>query len=326
MTAGDAYTGADLEAALASHVGHIRGVSHVPSPGRSSAPIDDVDVLLDDGTTLELVAKAMDWDALLPEGRAAKPGFLWNADRERATYEAILSRTDLGTPRCYGSCVARSGSRYLLLERVRGVPLWQRGDVEAWCAAARWLARCHSRLDAGAAARSAAAPQLLRYDRRFFACWPARALAFHGHGAALQRVTAAHARLVPWLQAEPAAFIHGEFYPANVLIEDAAAPPHVRPVDWEMAAIGPPLMDVACLLAGRWQDDQREVVADAYFAECARETGKAGDRTERLRALDMCLLHLSVRNLGWSRDWAPPADRAFDWLTEALRLCDKWNF
>ena len=93
-----------------------------------------------------------------------------------------------------------------------------------------------------------------------------------------------------------------------------------------MAAIGPPLMDVACLVAGRWQDEQREVVADAYFTECARETGQADDRGERLRALDMCLLHLSVRNLGWSRDWAPPAGRAFDWLTEALRLCDKWNF
>jgi hypothetical protein len=84
-------------------------------------------------------------------------------------------------------------------------------------------------------------------------------------------------------------------------------------------------MDLACLLAGRWSDQDRAGVADAYDQERAARGGALAGRENDLRTLDYCLIHLSIRNLGWSRDWSPPPDRDHDWLGEALRLCEKWH-
>ena len=64
-----------------------------------------------------------------------------------------------------------------------------------------------------------------------------------------------------WAAARPRTFLHGEFYPSNVLIEDAVEGPRVRPVDWEMAGLGPGLADLAALISGRWEEAEREALA-----------------------------------------------------------------
>ncbi len=327
----DEHGGAEIGQALAPHLGRRRvdSITSVPSPSRSSFFVDEIDVRLDDGTTLELMAKAVHWDAMVPEGRSAKPRFLWSEERERASYAAILSTLGLGTARYFGSYVDSSGARYLLLERVHGVPLWQRGDLDAWREAARWLARLHVRVGARRATHSAAGPYLLHYDRGYYQRWIARARAFHRHRRhELQALTERYARLLEWWLAEPTTFIHGEFYASNVLIEardDARSGCVARPVDWEMAAIGPAAVDLACLVAGHWTDEERAAIADAYWRESALEDGHPCARDRSLQTLDYCLVHLCVRNLGWARDWTPPPDQVHDWLTEALRLCDKWQ-
>ena len=328
----DDHRGAAVQRALGRHLTagrRVRSVVSVPSPNRSSFVVDDIDVRLDDGTTLELVAKAAHWNGLSPEARRAKPRFLWDPDRERASYEALLSPRQIGSARYFGSYVGQSGERYLLLERIEGTPLWQHGDREAWCEAARWLARMHVRIGADRAAGSRADAHLIRYDRRFYERWIWRANAFHRRESGqLRALLQRYRRIIDSLLGEPAAFIHGEFYAANVLVAPRIRPHAgyvVRPVDWEMAALGPALMDLACLVAGHWSDDERTGVADAYFRERARYGDGSSPWRGQLRTLDYCLVHLSVRNLGWARDWAPPRDRAYDWLAEALRLCDKWQ-
>jgi aminoglycoside phosphotransferase (APT) family kinase protein len=40
----------------------------------------------------------------------------------------------------------------------------------------------------------------------------------------------------------------------------------VCPVDWEMAAVGPGLVDLAALSAGGWTAPEREALALAYYA------------------------------------------------------------
>ena len=324
--------GVAVERVLARHlVGGGRRVSRVtsvPSPNRSSFVVDDIDVCFDDGTTLELVAKAAHWDGLSPEGRRAKPRFLWDPERERASYEALLSPRQIGSARYFGSYVDPSGERYLLLERITGTPLWQHGDLDAWREAARWLARMHLHIGVDRAAGSRAAAHLIKYDRQFYERWISRADSFHRRDSRrLRPLIERYRRVVEALLAEPVTFIHGEFYAANVLVapRESRAGFVVRPVDWEMAALGPAAIDLACLVAGHWTDDERADVADAY----GRERDLHGDRSFRqataLQTLDYGLIHLCLRNLGWARDWAPPLDRAYDWLAEALRLCDKWE-
>jgi hypothetical protein len=327
----DEHRGPDVQRALARHLEAGRRVSSVaaaPSPNRSSFVVDDIDVRLDDGTTLELVAKAAHWSGLSPEARRAKPRFLWDPERERASYEALLSSRQIGTARYFGSYVGRSGERYLLLERIGGTPLWQHGDLEAWREAARWLARMHRRIGADRAAGSPANAHLIRYDRRYYERWIARADSFHRRESRqLRALVQRYRRVIESLLAEPVSFIHGEFYAANVLVSPRGGPPAryvVRPVDWEMAALGPASIDLACLVAGHWSDDERASVADAYFRERARHRDDPFPRDVQLRTLDYCLVHLCMRNLGWARNWAPPPDRACDWLAEALRLCEKW--
>jgi hypothetical protein len=327
MTTVEQHHAVSLERALAAWFGARRGITRLerrPSVQQSSFRVDEVDVRFADGTTVALFAKAVHWHAMTPEARAAKPPFLWDPERERATYEAILSPLSVEGARYFGSYVT-GGVRYLLLERLDGTPLWQIGEFEAWREAARWLARMHARVGAAGATFSRAATHLLRYDRPFYDCWMRRVQDFYESGPALQRLAACHEQVVDALLAEQNTFIHGEFYPANVLIERERGAFVVHPIDWEMASLGPALIDLACLIAGQWTDDQRADVADAYFEERSALGADVPPRAHYLWTLDCCLIHLSIRNLGWSRDWSPPPDRAYDWLRDALRLCDKWT-
>jgi aminoglycoside phosphotransferase (APT) family kinase protein len=143
----------------------------------------------------------------------------------------------------------------------------------------------------------------------------------------LARLINPHSRVVDWLLNQRPAFIHGEFYPSNVLViprGDGAAL-NVRPLDWEMAAIGPPVVDLACLVAGRWSREQRADIADAYYREVAHEGRDVPTREQYLRTLHACLLHLAVQNLGWSKEWVAPTDHAHDWLGDALKLSEEWR-
>jgi hypothetical protein len=321
---------ASIEHALAVRGSATRRVIDIdrrPSAYRSSCAVDDIDVRCDDGSTVAIVAKAVDWNAMCPEARRARPLHLWDEHRERAVYESVLSMSQVTSPRYFGSYVSQSGIRYLLLERISGVPLWQCGDFDAWREAARWLARMEACTSLETVLSGPAAPRLLRYDRLFYESWMRRACAFHVDSSRYMRaMLEPHRKVVDWLLRERPVFVHGEFYSSNVLVErTAGGRAVVRPIDWEMASLGPASIDLACLLAGRWTDEQRADAADAYYTELAVLGRPVPVRERYLRTLDYCLIHLSVRNLGWSADWTPPSDRAHDWLGEALRLCEKWN-
>ena len=59
------------------------------------------------------------------------------------------------------------------------------------------------------------------------------------------------------LLALPVGFIHGELYPSNVLVGERTG--RICAVDWEMAGIGPLLLDLAALTSGAWtQRAQRD--------------------------------------------------------------------
>jgi aminoglycoside phosphotransferase (APT) family kinase protein len=106
----------------------------------------------------------------------------------------------------------------------------------------------------------------------------------------------------------PVSIIHGDFYPANILVAPSRHRTRICPIDWEMAAIGPPSIDLAALITG-WTGRQRLALIRAY---------RGGAGAAFLRDLDCCTLHLAVRMLGWSDRWMPPPQQAHDWTSEAL--------
>jgi thiamine kinase-like enzyme len=89
----------------------------------------------------------------------------------------------------------------------------------------------------------------------------------------------------------------------------------VAPVDWELAAAGPGLTDLAALVSG-WPDADRRAIAAAYADE-----PEIPAFTER--DLDLGRLQVAIQWLGWAPpEWEPPEGQQHDWLGEALALAE----
>jgi aminoglycoside phosphotransferase (APT) family kinase protein len=287
----------------------VRAVARHPFPYSSSYRIEQLDVTDGDGRRLSLLFK----DLSSGPPNAGKPAFAADPLREIGVYELVLGPGGVDAPACLGAHVDAARDRaWLFLELLEGRPLWQIGDNEAWTAAARWLAGLHER------PLPASAPRLLRYDAVWFGRWLERARARTPPGA-LDGLARGYQRVIDRLTGWPPCFVHGEFYPANVLLQSTDAGYRVRPLDWEMAGIGPGLLDLAALTAGGWGAAERRAYALAYFAASPAWLRRRGE-ADFLDALEHCRLHVAIQWLGWSAAWEPPGERAHDWLAEAVQI------
>jgi len=324
-----------LERELSHYFGaspRITQLSRRRSAYRTSFALDELAVDLDDGRQLQLILKDLSWHSLSKDVRQVKPNFLHNPWREIAVYREILATVQIGTARCYGFFVNAPRDRYwLFLEKVTGQELYQIGEVETWQAVARWLAEFHGRFAAHVDQLNHT-PALLRYDGAFYWRWLQRARSFakcndgpqkRNAKAALTWLAARYEKVVEQLTALPSTFIHGEFYASNVLVQDESYSMRVCPVDWEMAGLGPGLLDLAALTSGKWSDKQKTALALSYCD--ARKTTVRENLclNEFFTALDYCRLHIAVQWLGWAPNWSPPVENAHDWLGEALNLAEK---
>jgi aminoglycoside phosphotransferase (APT) family kinase protein len=116
--------------------------------------------------------------------------------------------------------------------------------------------------------------------------------------------------------------IHGDFFASNIIIDSSSPAVRICPVDWELAAIGPRLLDLASLVAGNWTETQRRELAMAYFTEATPTRDMSNDAGAVWTNLQFCRLHLAVQMLGWSATWRAGPAHAYDWLGEAIRLAD----
>lgn len=319
---------AAVDAILNAYFGVLRPVASMqrrPNPYGSSYPLEELDITFVDGSRLPLLLKDLSPGALSPQARLAKPDFLLDPRREIGIYQSILERHYTGTARCYGAVVEPSTDRYwLFLERVDGAQLTHIGDFEVWRQVARWLADWHTRLERKR--KLWAAAPLLAYNRDYYQIWPGRArqLLSEGINAEISRLLTGYKQVIERLLKLPITLLHGEFYASNVLIQyDQAGSTVARicPVDWEMAALGPGLVDLAALISGSWSETQKLELAAAYQDALPESTRQAWPDFQT--TLDCCRLHLAVQWLGWSAQWSPPPERAHDWLAEALMLMQR---
>ena len=258
-----------------------------PYPYRTSHHLEQLEVELAGGSRRLLLLKHVRRSKLSAKARRAKPQFLHDPRREAEAYR-LLEPAGLGVPACYGA-----NDDWLLIEQVPGVELWQLGEIEPWARAAAWLRRLHDRF----AVNLPESDHLLKYDAAHFRLWPERAARLHPE---LAPVVVGYERIVRLLTDVAPTFVHGEFYASNVLVTSD----RVAPVDWEMAGIGPGVVDLAALATG-WAGEGRSEILDAY-----------GAVAEEL--LDAARLHLALQWLGWSDSWTAPPEHSHDWLGEAL--------
>ena len=157
---------------------------------------------------------------------------------------------------------------------------------------------------------------VFRAIANWYRAWAGLAEALAADPRAIRRITSRHERVVERLLALPQTLIHGELFPANVVMQ--GGPGGWRPVvlDWESAAIGCSLTDLACLTAGGWTDDERAQIVQAY-AETTADSA-AFDPTD----LAWCRLQLAIQWLGWPPGHDGPPEQRNDWLREATVLAD----
>lgn len=294
----------------------------------SSFVIEDLVAEFEDGSKLELVFKNLSTDSLLANARGVKPAFLRNPRREIEVYEKILASADLSTAHFYGSVVdEKNGLFWLFLEKVPGQELYLAGEFETWLESARWLARLHLQFEGRAEILPFEVPLLL-YDDQFYRVWPERAQRFLASQPgdvqqSLEHLIGQYDRIIGRLMTLPATLMHGEFYASNILTGTGPGGVRICPVDWEMAALGPGLMDLAALISGQWSDAEKAQMVRAYQA--ALSTGENDpDKLEKLfQDLAYCQLHIAMQWLGWSAQWSPPAEHRQDWINEAFRLVEQ---
>jgi aminoglycoside phosphotransferase (APT) family kinase protein len=182
---------------------------------------------------------------------------------------------------------------YIVLERISGIPLWEtEGDEVAGTVGTT----IRSMVDA--LAGHVEAPFVLRYDAAFYARWLRRACIVD---TALDRLAGIYAAATERLLRERQTLIHGELYPSNVVVGE-----RIWVVDWESAAVGPAVIDLAAAVSA-WPEAFERGLLDAY------------GQVDRV-ALDCARLHLAVRWLGWSAGWTPPREHAKDWRIEAEQV------
>jgi hypothetical protein len=290
----------------------------------TSAPLEEVRVSMADGAVVELILKDLSRDRLLSEARTTKPSFLHQPGREVETYRRILAPAGIGA-RCFAAVAEWDPPRHwLLLEKVPGVELWQVGELSVWEEVARWLGGLHARFAGRVEELRAANPLLLEHSDSSYRSWCERARAALAkstdvRASALRGALDRYDEAIAPLATLPRTFVHGEFYPSNVLVVRDDRHPRICPIDWEMAAIGPGLIDLAALVGG-WDQQERERLIAAYLSGLPEE-GAARPAPETLNAdLARCRLHLALQWLGWSPDWRPPPEHAHDWIGEASML------
>ena len=293
----------------------------------TSAALEELTVRIGGGER-RLIVKHLGWDGLIDDARTSKQAWLHDPRRELAAYRALAG--DDVTPRFYGGADAQAPDdiAWIVVDKVDGVELWQIGDVAVWRAVAAWLAAFHDRFAGAVDAMRVANGYLVTYDGEWVATWMDRGMAAVARSgdprvAALGVVLNHRDAIVAEWATLPARYIHGEFYPSNVLVGPGIAPTattiDVRPVDWEMTGLGPAALDVAAL-SGGWAPAERDALIASYVGA---SQGQVGDVH---RAVDLARLHLALRWLGWADDWSPPAEHARDWVTEALSAAADLGF
>ena len=273
----------DVTPRLVGRPVRVTALDRRPSRASTSYDTEIVTAELSGGGRLEVFLKDFG------RTRLPKEALRERRQRELGVYRELIGDADLGTARYYGSVWDEEEDRYwLLLELVEGTELRSLG-VEHWIPAAGWLGRLQGRF-AGSRAVIDPPPFLLRHDVAFFRTRGesarrsvervAPALA-----ARMAKVLDSYEQIVGVMAAQPPTLVHGAYRPANILIDRSNGRLRICPTDWELAAAGSALHDLAFFCDG-FEPPVLDRMWDAYGHELERAGLRAPDRAELRRVID----------------------------------------
>jgi aminoglycoside phosphotransferase (APT) family kinase protein len=289
----------------------IAGLRSAPSSSATSYAARVVTVRLTDGATLRLFLKDFGSSRLFKEGASDRRA------RELHVYRDLLPNGELDIPAYYGAIWGQEQERFwMVVEFVAGVPVAD-CEFDSWPTATAWLARMqgHYARDPGRFERS---PLLIRHDADFFASVAERALAgarrMSGRALRrLRRILSGYDDFVALMADQPSTLVHGSFRPENVLIDEPSRPSRVCVVDWERAAIGAPLHDLARFCDG-YRGARLDRLLDSYGREATAHGVPVPDRGRALEVLDCFSLHRVVNAIGHAHEKGRTRRQVSGWL------------
>jgi hypothetical protein len=262
-------------------------------PHIGSYDCDALTVDLDDGEVLALFLKDFGYSRLSKDDRELR------RDREMRVYRDLLAGAELGTPRYYGSLWDESRGRFwLLLERVDGSVV-KEVDAESGIPAAAWLARLQGHF-LRQADRLARCDFLIAHDAAFFR---AKAEAARRDVARLSPPSAPrlagvlerYAPAVDLMASQPLSLVHGGYIPWHMLVGGRSDAERVCAIDWELAARGATLYDLAFFTDGV-ESPVRERIYRAYRDAAVEHGVPLASESEMQHVMDCFRLH---RILDW---------------------------
>jgi hypothetical protein len=268
---------------LAGRRVRVTAVERLPSRASTSYDTEIVTAHLAGGRKLAVFLKDFARTRLPKEAREDRRG------RELGVYREIIGDADVGTARYYGSVWDEDADRYwLLLELVHGTEL-RALNVEHWIPAAGWLGRLQGHF-AGSPVVVDPPPFLLRHDASFFRTKGesarrsveriAPALA-----ARMAKVLEGYERIVGVMAEQEPTLVHGAYRPANILIARSNGQLRICPIDWELAAVGSPLYDLAFFCDG-FEPPVLDQMWDAYGDQLQRAGLRPPDRADLRYVVD----------------------------------------
>ncbi len=254
-----------------------------PSPATTSYDSRILTVTLASGEGLRIFLKDFGHPRLPKDSLAER------RERELGVYRHLIGQADVGTARYYGAVWDERRRRYwLLLELVEGVEL-RSCDVEDWPLAAGWLGRMQGRF-ANLGRLDGTYEFLQRHDADFFRSRGRRAVDSAARfssdlAARLTKVVERYDRLIEEMVSQPRTLVHGAFRPANIMMDLGRSPPRICPVDWELAAVGSPLYDLAFFSDG-FEPPVLGRIWSAYREEATKAGVTVPERDEMRRVVD----------------------------------------
>jgi tRNA A-37 threonylcarbamoyl transferase component Bud32 len=236
--------------------------------------------------------------------------------RELGIYRDLLHNSGLGTPDYYAAmCDDREGKHWLLLELVEAEVV-EDIDEHNGVPAVNWLARMQRHfLDrADDLTRS---NFLIEHDAAYFqmkAADATRDVATQAavHSMALEPALECYLNNIDRMTQQPRCLVHGAYIPWHIFIDRLCDPIRVCAVDWELAARGATLYDLAIFV-----DDApaaiRERLCLAYSDAAVLQGVPVPDMASMRRIVDCFRLHRVVDWLSRSEEKGFSVDK-ISWL------------
>jgi thiamine kinase-like enzyme len=304
----------------------IRALHRDTSSRSSSYRTERLHVITDDDRALMRIY----FKDLNPAHQVTQSWALRRADRrpsnlEIQMYQSVLSSERFGTPQFYGSrWEPEHGRCWLFVEDVGPHWLQAKFNFAASVDACRWAARFHASTRDLPASQTTFLPV---YDDGHYRRTAERV------SQMLPRLAAAECELVRrglayfterirYLSMLPRSVIHGQFFPANVMFRPPPATHRVAVIDWETAALGPGVFDLASISSGTTRE-RRLALWRAYADQYQTDTGQEIEWEHFQRE---CLAGSVFHALEWLVWWAQhpePSKRLAKFLRELDALLEQ---